>query len=261
MGVFGDLFSGSKAKEPYYQAAAGRAAGLEQATGTLNTGYGDASKYLDTASARFDPLAKTAGQGYDAYAQLYGIGGGDPTAAVRAQPGYQFSQDEGREQVMRASLGTGATGLQSGNTLQSIFDRGRDIGDTKWQQYAEGLKPFLALAPQIAGAQGGYNVGQAGIETDLAKTLSGYQTGTANANSQSIIDAQNASNAASKNVFDAVMGGVKLAASAATGMPMGGGGGGSGFDLSRFLNGGNPSSAAYGTNPFTPYGTVNPAYG
>jgi len=276
MGLFSDLFSGSKAKEPYYQAAAGRAAGLEQATGTLNTGYGEAQQYLDkipgyldtakgyletakeplnAASARFDPLAKTSGAGFDAYAQLYGIGGGDPTAAVRAQPGYQFSQDEGREQVMRGSLGTGATGLQSGNTLQSIYDRGANIADTKWQQYAEGLKPFLSLAPQIAGAQGGYDVaksgleaqkggyeaqkgqyatGSAGIETDLAKTLAQYQTGTANANSQSIIDAQNAASNASKNAFDAIMGGAKLAVGAFTGVPVAGGG--SSTPASNFMN-------------------------
>jgi hypothetical protein len=287
MGLFSDLFSGSKAKEPYYQAAAGRQAGLTQATGTLNQGYGEAQQYLDkipgyldtakghlesakeplnTASARFDPLASTANQGFQGYAQLLGIGGGDPTAAVRAMPGYQFSQDEGREQVMRGSLGTGATGLQSGNTLQSIFDRGANIADTKWKSYADALQPFLSLAPQIAGAQGAYNVaqsgleaqkggyeaqkgqyatGSAGIETDLAKTLAQYQTGTANANSQSIIDAQNAASNASKNAFDAIMGGAKLAVGAATGMPTGGGGGG--FNLSSLFGGG--SSAGLGGNP------------
>ena len=214
--------------------------------GGRTSGYLDTAKgYLDTAkqplteaSARFDPLASTAGQGFDAYAQLYGIGGGDPTAAVRAQPGYQFSQDEGAEQAKRNAASMGM--LTSGNAMQSVFDRGANIADTKWQQYAEGLKPFLSLAPQIAGAQGGYDVArsgleaqkggyeaqkgqyaglQSGLETDLAKTLAQYQTGTANANSQGIIDAQNARSAASKNAFDAIMGGVKLAASAATGMP------------------------------------------
>ena len=326
MGLF-DLFSGSKAKEPYYQAAAGRAAGLTQATGTLNQGYGDAQQYLDkipgyldnaqgilggamqypenakgyydsakgylesakeplnTASARFDPLAKTSGQGFDAYAQLYGIGGGDPTAAVRAQPGYQFSQNEGAEQIKRNAASMGM--LSSGNAMQSVFDRGANIADTKWQQYAEGLKPFLSLAPQIAGQQGGYDVARsgleagkagleaqkapleagkagiagqqagyeaqkggyatqsAGLETGLADRLAQYQTGTANANSQGIIDAQNASNAASKNAFDAIMGGAKLAVGAATGMPTGGGGGG--FNLSSLFGGG--SSAGLGGNP------------
>lgn len=215
MGIFGDLFSGKGAGQAQGFAALGRDAGLKQATGTLNEGYGDASKYLDTASGRFDPLAKTANSGFDAYAQLFGIGGGDPTAAVRAQPGYQFSQDEGQEAVLRNqnAIGAGA----SGDTLNAVFARGANIADTKWKDYASGLLPFLQLAPQIAGQQGGYDAAQGGLETDLAKTLAQYQTGTANANANGIIEAQNAKTAASKNVFDAVMGGAKLAVGAATG--------------------------------------------
>ena len=257
MGLFSDLFSNKPAKDAALYSSLGREAGLKQATGTLNTGYGEAQQYLDkipgyldtakgylesakeplsTASARFDPLASTAGAGFDKYASLFGVGGGDPTAAVRAMPGYQFSQDEGSEQALRAALGN--VGVGSGNALQSVFDRGANIADTKWQQYAAGLLPFLELAPRIAGAQGGYDVaasgleaqkggyeaqkgqyatGSAGLETDLAKTLAQYQTGTANANSDAMASAELARGAAAKNAFDAIMGGAKLAVGAFTG--------------------------------------------
>jgi len=271
MGLFSDLFSNKPAKDAALYSSLGRQAGLTQATGTLQGGYGEASQYLDQipgyldtakgyldtakqplteASARFDPLASTAGQGFDAYAQLYGIGGGDPTAAVRAQPGYQFSQDEGAEQAKRNAASMGM--LTSGNAMQSVFDRGANIADTKWQQYAEGLKPFLSLAPQIAGAQGGYDVArsgleaqkggyeaqkgqyagmQSGLETDLAKTLAQYQTGTANANSDAMASAELARGAAAKNAFDAIMGGAKLAVGAFTG-----GAGGGASPAGNFMN-------------------------
>jgi hypothetical protein len=215
MGLFSDLFSGSKAAQPHWEAIAARQSGLKQATGTLEGGYSDASKYLDTASGRFDPLAKTAGQGFDAYAQLYGIGGGDPTAAVRAQPGYQFSQNEAAEQLKRQQASIGA--LAGSNTMQGIFDRGANIADTKWQQYAEGLKPFLQLAPSIAQQQGGYDMAQSGLQKGLADSLAGYQTGTANANAQGLINAQQARAGAAKNSFDAIMSGVELAGKIATG--------------------------------------------
>lgn len=298
----------------------------------LAKGYYDSAKtYLDdakgnltTAAGRFDPLTGTAQQGFNAYGQAYGVGGGDPMAAVRAQPGYQFAQNEGREAVLR---GQGAAGMSaSGNTLQAIYDRGANIADSKWAQYAEGLKPFLQLAPQMAQMQGGYDAqkgaydaqkgayetqkagletskggyeaqkaaleaskgnwaaqqagleaskgqydvgqaaleaskgsyeaqqaaleaqksgyatGQAGLETGLAGLLAQLQSGTANTNANGIIEAQNAKSAASKNVFDAVMGGVKLAAAIPTGgMSLMGGFGGGSQGL-----GGNPNQSMAG---------------
>jgi hypothetical protein len=284
MGVFSDLFSNKPAKDAAYAGIAARQAGLTQGTNTLQQGYGDAAQYLEKipgyldtaktyaqqASSRFDPLTPTAQQGFTQYGSLYGLGGADPMAAVRAQPGYQFSQDEASEAVKRNMASTGA--LASGNTLQAISDRSANIADTKWQQYAEGLKPFLQLAPLMAQMQGGYDVkqgdyeaaktgyatGQAGLETELAKSLAALQTGTANADANALSNAELARSAAAKNVFDAVMGGAKLAVGAYTGMPTGGGGGGSMF--SNLFGGGNPSSASYGSNPFGTSGQINPAY-
>ena len=98
--------------------------------------------------------------------------------------------------------------------------------------------------------KGGYNVGQAGLQTGLADQLAKYRTGAVTGNADAAASAELARGAAAKNVFDAVKGGVELAGKIATGgmFPSFGGGGG----------GGNPNipSGGYSASGM-PWGSFN----
>jgi len=241
MGFFQDLFTNKPAKDAAAKAAADRQRGVTAATGYLEPAYGKATDYLSTAQERFMPLLDTATSGYNKYASL--VGAGPEGAAgigdtLKGLPGYQFALDQAMEAVKRNQASTGA--LASGDTWTKLGDRAQQVANQNYGQYAQLLAPYLQLAPGITQQVGQYDVGKAGLQTDLATKLAGLVTGQWNANAESDASAELARAGAAKNVFDAVMGVAKLAMSAATGMPSFGlGGGGGGQTQQSFWNAGN----------------------
>lgn len=132
-----------------------------------------------------------------------------------------------------------------------------------------GTNQFGALSNLGGFGQQASNIPQQQI-TDWQNYL-GWGTGQQNANNQGSQNAFSDALNRDKQAFSqqgSMFGGIGQALGAiapfalapftgGASLALGGMGGLSGM----FGGGGNPSSAAYGSNPFTPYGTINPAYG
>jgi hypothetical protein len=87
---------------------------------------------------------------------LLGLGGADPTATLRATPGYQFQQQQGTQNTLNAASAMGMT--LSGNTLQGLSTFNQGLADTTYQQ-AVGNAEFGAQLGQASAAGQAANVG------------------------------------------------------------------------------------------------------
>lgn len=87
---------------------------------------------------------------------LLGLNGSDPTAALRATPGYQFQQQQGTQNTLNAASAMGMS--LSGNTLQGLSSFNQGLADTTYQQ-AVGNAEFGASLGQAAAAGQAANVG------------------------------------------------------------------------------------------------------
>jgi hypothetical protein len=89
---------------------------------------------------------------------LLGVGGADPTAALRATPGYQFQQQQGTQNTVNQASAMGL-GL-SGNTLEGLSKFNQGLADTTYQQ-AVGNAENVVNTGQAAAAGQAANVGNA----------------------------------------------------------------------------------------------------
>lgn len=87
---------------------------------------------------------------------LLGLNGKDPTAALRATPGYQFQQKEGTMNTVNAASAMGM-GL-SGNTLAGLSEFNSGLADSTYQQSVNNAK-FGATLGQAAAAGQAANIG------------------------------------------------------------------------------------------------------
>lgn len=254
-GIF-DIFTGQSGVDAANAQIAGINSGQATATSALNKGQQALTTNYAAGLAPFQQNYGTATAGTGALTDALGITG-DPAqvqAKLAATPGYQFTLNQGNENVLRNQARTGA--LNSGATNLDLQAQGEGLANQTYQQYVQNLQPFLGAAGSAAG-------GIAGVNTGLGNQLNanygsqanlGYAaaTGVGNANA----NADLAQGKGIANLWGAGMGLAELAA----GLPptgFGGGGGGSGGgDTSVYGAGGS----AYGATPQAVNGGVFPQF-
>lgn len=239
MGLFSDLFS----TKPAEDAAQAKIAGLNTANTTsgdaLSGGqaqadalYGAAHGAIGKATDAYGGLVASTGKGSEAYADATGVNGVDGLNRARAiytaDPGYSGGLTTGVDQVNRTAALRGDLG--GGNTQTDLVKFASNYDNQKYSNYVSSLAPYLALHSSAVGGQAGTYGTDAGLDTsqggvDLGvagqKATNAWNTGTGIGNANA--DAKTAAYSASSNFWNALMGGAKLAVSAATGMPTGGG--------------------------------------
>lgn len=228
-------------------------ASINQTTGTAGTFqpgtvYGGATGGFSGATGQFDPNS-FGGQAKQNLSNLMGFNGADPTAALRATPGYQFALSQGLQGVENSAA---ARGMQlSGATLKDLNNYAQGTADQTYQQQ-------LQNAQSIYNTDVGNLMQVAGLGSSNAGTASGNTVATGanigstltNAGSQigsNIIGAGNAQAAGQVGAANALGGSVNsLGQIYQLGQLFGNGGGGGassgGFNFSTGL----PQDSSYG---------------
>lgn len=247
MGLF-DLFSNDKAEE----AAAQRNAGLQQGYDALSSTYGQGRDAINagasTAQGYYAPLVAKYGSGSNAYGDATGANGAEGTARARANfqadPGYNFSMDQGLQALQRTHAAAG--NLSSGNADADTLKFSQGLADQSYGNYVSRLAPYLGAESGAVGGAANVATGQGGA---LNQSYQG-QGNAANAN----YTGQGASNAAATmnnynvgaNQLGALTSLAGLAAGGFGGMGglggLTGGFGGTGFSLGPTSVGGAPVS-------------------
>jgi hypothetical protein len=114
------------------------------------------------ALAPFTQNFNTATGGVNAYANASGANGGagvaDALKAFTDSPGYQFTLDQGNQNVLRNQAATGQ--LNSGATNVDLLKYGQGLAGTQFQNYVQNLLPFLNMSQNSAQGIGSVNTGQ-----------------------------------------------------------------------------------------------------
>lgn len=188
----------------YQDAANAKIAGLQQGYSNASDLYGQGRNAITTnyaaALSPYTDLFSSASKGANAYADATGANGPEgnarATANFQANPGYQFSLDQGLQAIDR---GAAAKGLNtSGNLLTAEQQYGTGLANQNYQQYVQNLSPFLGQQTSAAGGIATVDTGQGnalntsyGNQGNLAFNTA---TGVGNAQAASDIASQNASN-------------------------------------------------------------------
>ena len=186
--------------------------GLQQGYDALTGQYGAGRDALttgaNTATGYWQPLMQKYGAGTNAYGDATGANGPEGYAravsSFRADPGYQFSMDQGQQALNRAHAAAG--NLASGNADADTLKFSQGLADQSFGNYVSRLQPYFA--PELAATSGASNVAT-GLGTGLNQSYQG-QGNAANAN----YTGQGASNAAAtmnnynvgKNILGAITG-------------------------------------------------------
>lgn len=172
----------------YGQAGTNLGLGYDASTGAVNSGANTALGYLDQgtqgalgqlgqartdltanggAYAPLSDLAATYGQGSKLYADALGVNGAtgnaNATSAFTADPGYQFTMDQGLNAVNRAANARGMA--NSGNTDTDAMKYASGLANQTYQQWVQNLAPYNNL--QLSATQGAAT-GNAGINQSVA---------------------------------------------------------------------------------------------
>jgi hypothetical protein len=131
------------------------AAATTQAANTATQAQQDAIAQQAQLSAPYRALGESA---IPQLKDLLGLSGKDPTAALRATPGYQFARDEGLTGAKNAATASGM--LLSGNTLEALDKYGTGLADQTYQQAVQNSMGVTGLGQAAAAGQAA-NVGQA----------------------------------------------------------------------------------------------------
>lgn len=198
MGLF-DAFSGDAGR----QAAADQTAHLKQGYSDLTSQFDQGRQALQTnygaALQPFQQNYTAAAGGQTAYGNATGANGQQGYAQAvqdfHTSPGYQFSLDQGSENVMRNAARTGS--LASGGTQIDLQKLAQGSADQQWQGYVGNLLPFLGAANSAAGGVAGVNTGL-GNQLNASRTTQGNaaygtQAGIGNAQAQGDMADYNAS--------------------------------------------------------------------
>lgn len=220
MGIF-DAFSGDAGR----QAAADQQAHLKQGysdlSGQFDQGRGDLRTSYGAALQPFQQNYTATAGGQQAYGDATGANGGAgydrAVSQFRTSPGYQFSLDQGSENVMRNAARTGS--LAGGGTQIDLQKLAQGTADQQWQGYVGNLLPYLGAANSAAGGVAGVNTGL-GNQLNASRTTQGNaaygtEAGIGNAAAQGDMADYNAS----QNLWNTAIGGATAAAKAYAGMP------------------------------------------
>lgn len=213
MGFFGDLFSNDAAKDAATAKTAGLRAGFGEASKYLDEGKTAATGYLQGGAERFDPFLERAYKGYDAYGDAVGLGGQEGMDRARAtftsNPGYREGIESGVDILDRRAASRGM--LASGNNEQDTQKFATDYANKGYGDHVARLSPYLTQPMQALTAQGGFDTALANLESTTGQQKANYgwqaETGIGDANAS----AELARQAAAKNTFDAITGGLSLA--------------------------------------------------
>lgn len=186
--------------------------------GYLDQGVAGARPQYERAIGLFDQYAQQGGQAAGAYGDAIGLNGPEgndrAVAAFRAGPGYNFAVDQANEAVKRNAAATGMLG--SGNTLIGISDRTRNMADQEYQRYLDNLFRASGQGQSAATTQAGLITGLGDFEYGDAAARAGLAHGTETAvgaaNAQKAADIYQAKQAASGNIWNAILGVGNMAA-------------------------------------------------
>jgi len=154
--------------------------GTGQAAGALQSGTGQAAGALSgNYMAALQPFLQNYGQaqqGTNALGNVLGLNGqagnNSAMAALQNSPGYQFTLDQGSQNVMRNAAQTGT--LNSGATLNALQQQGQGAAQQNYNSYVSQLQPYLSASNAAAG---GINSTMTGLGSGLAGLYSGMGTG------------------------------------------------------------------------------------
>lgn len=216
MGIF-DIFTNDNAQNAANAQIAGVNAGYNQlsqlfgqAGGALNTNY--------TAAAQpFLQNYGTATAGTTALGNALGLNGAAGNAAATQSfwnnPAISSAINTGSQNVLRNQAATGQ--LNSGATNIDLQNVAQQTASQGWNQYIAQLQPYLGASTSAASGIGNVYTGLgsqlANLYQNQGNAAYGAQTSIGNANA----NADLANNNASANIWNALMGGAKLATSAA----------------------------------------------
>jgi hypothetical protein len=221
MGIF-DIFGTGDQQN----AANDQIAALTKGNTDLSTLFGQGRQAISTSLANSTaPFATNlaAGQaGQGAYADATGANGAAGNARAvnnfQAGPGYQYTQDQALQNVLRGQEATGQAA--SGATNSDILTQASGIANQGWQQYIQNLSPFLntsnSAAQGIAAAN--TNAGNQTNQSFITQGNAAYGTDAAigNANASQALSGLNASGNfmnLAQNVFKSGAGGAPSIAS------------------------------------------------
>jgi Chaperone of endosialidase len=174
MGIF-DIFS----TEDQRKAADDQISGINKGIADLSQSFGQGRDALSTNYAKaLSPFTQNygvAGAGQDQLARLLGFGpggSGDIMKTLQSMPGYQFTLDQGNQNILRNQAATGQ--LNSGATNLDLQKFGQGTANQNYMNYVQSLMPFLGAANSAAG-------GIAGVNTGLGNQLNQSFMGEGNA--------------------------------------------------------------------------------
>jgi hypothetical protein len=175
MGIF-DIFGTQDQQNAANAQNAGIQTGLSSLTGNVNNGSNALQTNYANALAPFTQNYGTASGGQNQLASLLGIG---PQGSAGIQstlqnlPGYQFTLDQGTQNVLRNQAATGQ--LNSGATDVALQNYGQGTASQNYNNYVSQLQPFLGAANSAAS-------GVAGVNTGLGNALNANDVLLGNAN-------------------------------------------------------------------------------
>lgn len=244
MGLF-DIFT----TDDQNKAAQDQISGINKGIGDLTSSFGQGRDAINTnyadALKPYSQNYSVASGGQNLLAQLLGIpgagggggaGGGAPGAPggggggtpgtpdiqslLSSLPGYQFTLDQGDQNILRNQAATGQ--LNSGKTNLDLQKFGQGTANQNYTNFLQQLQPFLGAAGNAAGGVAGVKTGQGNALnanfTGVGNAQYGADTSVGNANA----NADLAGLTASSNLWGAI-GGAGKALLGAGGIPGAGG--------------------------------------
>lgn len=164
--------------------------GREALTGNYSAGINSARDAYGNAGNIYaglgDYFKQQYGGGANAYGDATGANGAEGTARARAafqaDPGHNFSLDQGLQALQRTHAAAG--NLNSGNADTDTLKFAQGLADQSYGSYVSRLAPYLSLAGQGATASA---AGQADAYSHLGNTVNSDYTQLGNATNASFI--------------------------------------------------------------------------
>lgn len=212
MGLF-DIFS----SEPAQNAALARENAYhlaqKKAREEIDQGVASASGYYDRALVPFQSLFERGTAGYDAYLDATGVNGAKGLTRAKnvftSLPGYTEGINMALDQNDRRAAARGMLG--SGNTIADTTKLATDYASQKYTDYLSALAPTIGASAVSAAGQSGVLQNQGNLYANAGAKKADYAFNANVGIGGARADAAMADYGASKNMWDAIMGGVNLA--------------------------------------------------
>lgn len=238
-GVLSNLFDGGddSTGDAYTQAAQIQAQAAREAAAQQE-------RFYQQARADVAPWRETGGAAATQKAGLWGLPGYtalDPTATLKATPGYDWLRTQGLEALDRSGLARGMN--LSGAQTKGITDYGQNLALTKaWQPYVAGLTDMSNSGLQAGGMSGNWamNTGQ---------QQGGYTMAGGQATASGLVNSANANLAADQTANRNLMQSLGMMGGLAGGLSNMWNSGGSGSNYS-FTTPTMPNLTGYGSSAY-----------